>query len=182
MSYTSGDWTARLKYLVGEGFCCTDSDATALRMFVIGSPSPPSSPNPGPGPTQTQQPQEPCICDEAPAVPFFPLYNGTPASMQFASITDMSLNATSATLCEVVLVTDTSGKLALWSSIDSSGSAVIQIVLNGTVVASSSMSNYLFYGSAAPVSPGTNTVTLRAITTESLYIASARLMAVGSLT
>lgn len=174
MAYTSGDWTARLKYLVGEGFCCTDSDAIALRMFVIGSPSP--------GPSSIQ-PQEPCICDEAPAVPFFPIYNGTPASMQFASITDMSLNATSATLCEVVLVTDTSGKLALWSSIDSSGSAaVIQIVLNGTVVASSSMSNYLFYGSAAPVSPGTYTVSLQAVTTGSLYISSARVMAVGSLT
>jgi len=168
MSYTSGDWTARLKYLMGSNQCFPNSDQDAINHFLISFSSSNDvvySYNSEPSP-----------------VPFFPLYNGPPASMQFGSTTNISLNDSSANLCSITLVTDVSGKVGVWASVDVSGGPVtLQINLDGSIVSSTSSSNFLFYGTPTAQPAGTYTIVLTASTTGVSLISSASLMAVGLL-
>lgn len=94
----------------------------------------------------------------------------------------MTLTDTSATLCEATLVTTTSGKIGIWASVDASGVPVtLTISINGSVVASTASSLFLFYGTPTAEIAGTYTISLRATTTGSTNIVSSRLMVVGLL-
>lgn len=172
MSYTSGDWTARTKYLLGSKLCFPTSDEDALEQFLAGNPVRiigPSCP--------------PCGCTEPDLVPYFPVYNGPPASMEFDAGVSMTLTDTSATLCEATLVTNTSGKIGIWANVDASGDPItLTISINGSVVESSVSSYYMFHGTQTAVSAGTYIIHFRVSTTGTTNIVSSRLMAVGLLT
>jgi len=165
MSYTSGDWTARVKYLLGSKLCFPHSDEDALQQFLASY----SMPNLTPYSSQ-----------ESPPVSFFPV--GTPASIQNATGVSMILTDTSATLCEAVLVTTASGKIGIWASANTSGdSMTLTISVNGAVVESSTSSLFLFYGTPTEEAAGTYTVSLKATNTGTTNIVSSRLMVVGLL-
>ena len=94
----------------------------------------------------------------------------------------MTLTDTSATLCEAVLVTSASGKIGIWASANTSGDPItLTISVNGAVVATSTSSLFLFYGTPTVEAAGTYTVSLKATNTGSTNIVSSRLMVVGLL-
>jgi hypothetical protein len=170
MSYTSGDWTARQRYLLSSKLCFPQEDANALLEFINGTQNVRSDTNGLP------------YCYTAP-MPFFPIYNGPQASMAFGSASNLDLSGSSATLCSVTLMTDISGKLAIWGTVDASGAPfTIELVLNGTVVAQISTSPYIFFGTAAVMLNGNYTANLRCSTSGFLKIAHASIMMVGELT
>lgn len=165
MSYTSGDWTARVKYLLSSKLCFPNSDEDALQQFLASY----STPNLTPYSSQ-----------ESPPVSFFPV--GTPASIQNSTGVSMTLTDTSATLCEATLVTDASGKIGIWASADASGDPMtLTISVNGAVVATTASSLFLFYGTPTAETAGTYNITLRASNTGSTNIVSSRVMAAGLL-
>ena len=106
----------------------------------------------------------------------------TPAGIQNATGASMTLTDTSATLCEVTLVTATSGKIEIWANVDISGDPVtLTTSINGSIVATTTSSLFLFYGTPTAEIAGTYTISLRATTTGSTNIVSSRLMVVGLL-
>ena len=166
MSYTSGDWTARTKYLLGSKLCFPSSDENALEQFLA-SVAPLNV-----TPYSLSEPAAP--------VSNFPV--GTPASIQNSTGMSMTLTDTSATLCEATLVTTTSGKTGIWASVEASGDPVtLTISINGAVVATSTSSLFLFYGTPTAEAAGTYNIKLRATNTGSTNIVSSRLMVVGLL-
>jgi hypothetical protein len=165
MSYTSGDWTARTKYLLGSKLCFPRSDEDALEQFLASY----STPN-----------LTPYSHSEPAPVPLFPV--GTPSSIQFGKGTSTTLITSSMTLCEAALVTNASGKIGIWASVDTSGDPItLTISINGSVVASTATSLFLFYGTPTAETAGTYTITLRATNTGSTNIVSSSVMAVGLL-
>lgn len=167
MSYTSGDWTARQRYLLSSSLCFPQEDPNALLEFINGTRS---------------NSVFPCGCTEPFPMPFFPVYNGTPASMQFASTSYTDISDSSANICSITLVTDVSGKLGIWGTLDASGAPfTIELVLNGTIVTQSSTSPYIFFGTAAVMPNGSYTAILRCNTSGFLDIARASIMMVGRL-
>lgn len=169
MSYTSGDWTARQRYLLSSSLCFPQEDANALLEFING--------------TQGNVNGIPIVYTDPGPMPFFPVYNGTPASMQLSTGTYVDLSGSSANLCTVTLVTDASGKLGIWGSIDASGAPfTIQLLLNGIVVAQSSTSPYIFYGTPTYRNPGTYMAILHCSTSGVVEITSSSIMMVGGLT
>jgi len=168
MSYTSGDWTARQRYLLSSSLCFPTEDPNALLEFSSGLLSHASGDASG-------------GASGVPS-PFFPVYNGAPASMQFSTVSYLDLSGSSADLCSVTL-TDASGKLGIWGSIDATGAPfTIELVLNGSVVAQSSTSPYIFFGTAAAMPLASYTATLQCSTSGFLEITAASIMMVGSLT
>lgn len=168
MSYTSGDWTARQRYLLSSSLCFPQEDANALLEFING--------------TRSQNGQQ-CCCTESFPMPFFPIYNGPQASMAFGSTTNIDLSGELITLCTATLATDASGKLAIWGTVDASGASfAIKLVLNGTVVAQSFMSPYIFFGTATAMPQGNYTAALQCSTAGFVEIPTASIMMVGELT
>lgn len=153
MSYSSGDWTARKYYL---------SSGLLKDKAVVGCCGP--------------QPPIPST------MPFFPVYGGTPASMNFATAGPVDISGSYATLCFANLTTDVSGRFGIWAEVQSSGDPVtIKIYLGDFVVTQSYFSPYVFYGSEV-LPAGTYTAILEASTVGQVYITSANLMIVGQLT
>lgn len=172
MSYTSGDWTARQRYLLNSSLCFPQEDENALLEFINGTQNASSDIN-----------RLPCCCKEPFPMPFFPIYNGPQASMAFGSTTNIDLSGELMTLCTATLATDASGKLAIWGTVDASGASfAIKLVLNGTVVAQSFMSPYIFFGTAAAMPQGNYTAALQCSTAGFVEIPTASIMMVGELT
>ncbi len=168
MSYTSGDWTARQRYLLSSSLCFPQEDANALLEFING--------------TRSQNGQQ-CFCTESFQMPFFPIYNGPQGSMAFGSTPNIDLSGELMTLCTAMLATDISGKLAIWGTVDASGAPfTIKLVLNGTVVTQSSTSPYIFFGTAAVMPQGNYTAALQCSTSGFVEITSSSIMMVGELT
>lgn len=169
MPYSSGDWTSRTKYLLGSNLCFPKSDEDALQLFLTGFPSDINVAHP------------PCGCSEASPVPFFPVYNGPPASMRFDAGLTMTLTDSSAILCEFVMITDTSGKIGIWATVDASGDPItLTISINGIDIVTTT-SLYIFYGTPTVETAGSYTIRLSGSNTGTTDIASSRLMAVGLL-
>ena len=178
MSYTSGDWTARQRYLLSSSLCFPTEDPNALLEFSSGLLSHASGDASG----DASGGSSGSSGSSGVPPPFFPVYNGAPASMQFSTVSYLDLSGSSADLCSVTL-TDASGKLGIWGSIDATGAPfTIELVLNGSVVAQSSTSPYIFFGTAAAMPLASYTATLQCSTSGFLEITAASIMMVGSLT
>jgi hypothetical protein len=163
MSYTSGDWTARTKYLLGSKLCFPNPDEDALEQFLASLP-----------------PLNIIPYSQPATVPYFPA--GTPDRIQNSTGVSMTLVDTSATLCEATLVTATSGKIGIWASVVMTGSPVtLSLSINGSVVESSASSLFLFYGTPTIETAGTYTIRLSASNVGLTNIVSSRVMAVGLL-
>jgi hypothetical protein len=81
-----------------------------------------------------------------------------------------------------VLVTNASGKIGIWASANTSGDPVtLTISINGAIVATSTSSLFLFYGTPTAEIAGTYNITLRATNTGNTNIVSSRLMVAGLL-
>ena len=176
MSYTSGDWTARQRYLLSSSLCFPQEDANALLEFTNGLRSHAISDiSDGISSSFTNS------YSSTSSMPFFPIYNGTPASMTFGSASNIDL-MDSAILCTAMLSIDNPGKLAIWANIDAESYPFkIELVLNGTVVAKSSTSPYIIFGTAEQAPPGIYSAALQCSSVGFLTIKSASIMIVGGL-
>lgn len=166
MSYTSGDWTARQRYLLSSTLCFPGEDEQALLEFING--------------TCPKNDSSGC-CIDPPPMPFFPVFNGPPANMQFATIRYV-YSSYNVSLCSVTLTTTGPGRIAIWGTIDASGTNVpLQLMLDRSVLTQSTFSPYLFYGSSTPIPAGTYTASLQCLSMTEIQINTASIMAIGLL-
>jgi len=182
MSYTSGDWTARQRYLLSSKLCFPQEDSNALLEFTNGLRSYASGDISGSDFSGSDFSGSD-FSNPINSMPFFPIYSGTPASMAFGSASYLDLSSESMTLCTSMLTTDISGKLAIWCTLDAKETPfTIELIFNGAVVAQSSASPYIFFGTAEVMPSATYTAILQCTTTGILKIRSASIMMVGGLT
>jgi len=114
-------------------------------------------------------------------MPFFPVYNGQPASMAFVTVNNV-LAIYAGTICSVNITTDVPGRIAIWGNIDATLTCSTQLWLDNAVLTQSTYSPYIFYGSANAIPAGTYTVSLVSVNYTEVPITTASLMAIGLLT
>jgi len=115
-------------------------------------------------------------------MPFFPVYDGTPASMNFTSAGAVDISGSNVVLTFAPLTTTLPGRIGIWAQIQASGDPVTtKLFLDDDLVSQSYFSPYIFYGSEV-LPPGTYTAILEATTVGQVYITSSSLMIIGQLT
>jgi len=123
-----------------------------------------------------------CAPSIPPTMPFFPAYDGTPASMNFTSAGAVDMSGSNVVLSYVQLTTTEPGRIGIWAQVQASGDPVtIKIVLDDDLLTQSYFSPYIFYGTEV-LPPGTYTAYLEAQTVGQVYITTSTLMIVGQLT
>ena len=123
-----------------------------------------------------------CCTPEPPTMPFFPAYDGPPASMNFTSAGVADISGSNEVLSYVQLTTTLPGRIGIWAQIQASGDPVtIKLSLDDDLLTQSYFSPYIFYGTEV-LPPGTYTAYLEASSVGQVYITSSTLMIVGQLT
>jgi len=124
-----------------------------------------------------------CCAPSTPTtMPFFPVYNGPPASMNFTSAGAVDISESNVVLSYVQLTTTLPGRIGIWAQVQASGDPVtIKIILEDDLLTQSYFSPYIFYGTEV-LPPGTYTAYLEAQTVGQVYITSSTLMIIGQLT